>query len=236
MPKLKIFLGNKNYSSWSLRPWLVLKHLAVPFDEQVVPLDQPSTAQEIRKFSPSGRVPVLVDDDNVIWDTLAICEYLNELFPDRKLWPTDARARATARSVSAEMHSGFAALRENLPMKFRESFPNTVLQPEVQAEIARIFQLWSDCRTRYAATGPYLFGEFSIADAMYAPVVSRFKTYGVPLEGTAAAYAEAIWKLPSIQEWLAAARAETFRMPRYETPSQSTEVRGLTETRQFPSL
>ncbi len=235
MPKLKIFLGNKNYSSWSLRPWLVLKHLAVPFDEQVVPLDQPSTAQEIRKFSLSGRVPVLVDGDTVIWDTLAICEYLNELFPDRKLWPTDARARAMARSVSAEMHSGFAALRENLPMKFRESFPNTVLQPEVKAEIGRIFQLWNDCRTRYAAAGPYLFGEFSIADAMYAPVVSRFKTYGVPLEGTAAAYAEAIWKLPSIQEWLAAARAETFRMPRYETPAQSAEVRGLIEGRRFPS-
>jgi glutathione S-transferase len=234
MSKLKIFLGNKNYSSWSLRPWLVLKHLGVPFEEQVVPLDQPSTAEEIRKFSPSGRVPVLVDGDTVVWDSLAICEYLNELFPGRQLWPSDARARATARSVSAEMHSGFAALRENLPMKFRESFPNTMLQPEVKADIARILQLWNDCRSRFGAAGPYLFGDFSIADAMYAPVVSRFNTYGVALEGTAAAYASAIWKLPSIQEWLAAARAEPFRMARYEAQAETAGPRGSPGERRFP--
>jgi glutathione S-transferase len=221
MPKLKIILGNKNYSSWSLRPWLVLKHLGVPFDEQVVPLDQPSTARDIGKYSPSGRVPVLIDGDTVIWDSLAICEYLNELFPDRKLWPSDARARATARSVSAEMHSGFAALRENLPMKFRESFANFQLKPEVKADISRILQVWSDCRSRFGAQGSYLFGAFTIADAMYAPVVSRFKTYGVALEGAPAAYAETLWKLPQIQEWLSAARAEPYRMARYEVPPQA---------------
>ncbi len=220
MPTLKIVLGNKSYSSWSLRPWLVLKHLGVPFEEQVIPLDQPSTAEEIRKHSPSGRVPVLVDGDTVVWDSLAICEHLAERFPDRKLWPEEPKARATARSVSAEMHSGFTALREHLPMKIRETFPPKPLRPEVKADIARIFQLWNDCRARFGAKGPFLFGAFSIADAMYAPVVSRFKSYAVPLEGPAAAYAAAIWSLPSVQEWLAAARAETHRMARYEAADQ----------------
>ncbi len=220
MPTLKIVLGNKNYSSWSLRPWLVLKHLGARFEEQVIPLDQPSTAEQLRKFSPSGRVPVLIDGDTVVWDSLAICEYLHERFPDRSLWPKDAKARAMARSVSAEMHSGFSALRQHLPMKFRETFPLRPLQPDVRADIARILQLWSDCRVRFGGGGPFLFGAFSIADAMYAPVVSRLKTYGVLLEGLAAAYAEALWGLPSVQEWLAAARAETYQMPRYETADE----------------
>ena len=220
MPTLKIFLGNKNYSSWSLRPWLVLKHLGARFEEQVVPLDQPATAEQIRKFSPSGRVPVLIDGDTVVWDSLAICEYLNERFPERNLWPKDAKVRAMARSVSAEMHSGFTALREQLPMKFRETFPPKPLQPNVKADISRILQLWNDCRARFGTGGPFLFGSFTIADAMYTPVVSRFKTYAVPLEGSAAAYAEAIWSMPSVAEWLAAARAETYRMPRYEAAGE----------------
>lgn len=217
MAILKIVLGNKNYSSWSLRPWLVLKHLGVRFEEQVIPLDQPSTAEEISKFSPSGRLPVLIDGDTVAWDSLAICEYLHERFPEGKLWPTDAKARAVARSISAEMHSGFTALRQHLPMKFRETFPPRALLPEVQSDISRIVDLWKDCRARFGAGGRFLFGAFSIADAMYGPVVSRFKTYAVPLEGVAAAYAETLWTLPSIQEWLAAARAESFRVTRYET-------------------
>ncbi len=217
MPKLKIVLGNKNYSSWSLRPWLVLKHLGVPFDEVVVPLDQPSTREEILKYSPSGRVPALVNGDLVVWDTLAICEYLNELFSDRKLWPTDSAARATARSVSAEMHSGFQALRQDLPMKFRESVPGIAIRAEVKQDIDRILALCADCRRRFGAGGPFLFGAYGIADAMYTPVVSRFKTYGIRLEGVQAAYAEAIWSLPAVQEWLGAARSETHRMARYET-------------------
>jgi len=220
MPTLKIVLGNKNYSSWSLRPWLVLKHLGARFEEQVIPLDQPSTAEQIRKFSPSGRVPVLIDGDTVVWDSLSICEYLHERFPERNLWPKDAKARAMARSVSAEMHSGFPALRQHLPMKLRETFPPKALQPDVKADISRILQLWSDCRSRFGATGPFLFGAFTIADAMYTPVVSRFKTYAVPLEGSAAAYAETLWSLPSVQEWLAAARAETYPMARYETAGE----------------
>ncbi len=220
MPTLKIVLGNKNYSSWSLRPWLVLKHLGARFEEQVIPLDQPSTAEQIRKFSPSGRLPVLIDGDSVVWDSLAICEHLHERFPDRNLWPKDGKARATARSVSAEMHSGFTALRQQLPMRFRETFPAGPLPPDVKADIARILQLWTDCRARFGGGGPFLFGAFTIADAMYAPVVSRFKTYAVPLEGSAAAYAEVLWSLPSVQEWLVAARAETHRMPRYETADE----------------
>ena len=220
MPTLKIVLGNKNYSSWSLRPWLVLKHLGARFEEQVIPLDQPSTGEQIRKFSPSGRVPVLIDGDTVVWDSLSICEYLHERFPERNLWPKDAKARAMARSVSAEMHSGFPALRQHLPMKFRETFPPKALQPDVKADISRILQLWSDCRSRFGADGPFLFGAFTIADAMYTPVVSRFKTYAVSLEGSAAAYAETLWSLPSVQEWLAAARAETFPMARYETAGE----------------
>src|SRR5262249_25991333 len=199
---------------------LVLKHLGARFEEQVVPLDQPATAEQIRKFSPSGRVPVLIDGDTVVWDSLAICEYLNERFPERNLWPKDAKVRAMARSVSAEMHSGFTALREQLPMKFRETFPPKPLQPNVKADISRILQLWNDCRARFGTGGPFLFGSFTIADAMYTPVVSRFKTYAVPLEGSAAAYAEAIWSMPSVAEWLAAARAETYRMPRYEAAGE----------------
>ncbi len=219
MAKLKIVLGNKNYSSWSMRPWLVLKHLAIPFDEVVIPLDQPSSRAELLKHSPSGRVPALHDGERVIWDSLAICEYLNELFPDRKLWPADAGARAAARSVSAEMHSGFQALRNELPMKFKESLPGRPISPEVKQDIERIFALWADCRRRFGAGGPFLFGAYSIADAMYTPVVSRFRTYGVRLEGAPAAYAETIWSMPSVQEWLGAARAETHRMARYEKAS-----------------
>jgi glutathione S-transferase len=216
MAKLKIVLGNKNYSSWSMRPWLVLKQLGVPFDEVVVPLDQPSTLEEILKYSPSGRVPALHDGDRVVWDSLAICEYLNELFPDRKLWPADPTARATARAVSAEMHSGFQALRNDCPMKFRESLPGKAISAEVKQDIQRILALWAECHRRFGAGGPFLFGAYCIADAMYTPVVSRFKTYGIPLEGAQAAYAESIWSLPSVQEWLGAARAEPYRMARYE--------------------
>ncbi|HME91532.1 MAG TPA: glutathione S-transferase family protein [Myxococcaceae bacterium] len=217
MAKLKLVLGNKNYSSWSMRAWLVLKHLGVAFDEVVIPLDQPSTREEILKYSPSGRVPALHNGDLVVSDSLAICEYLNELYPDRQLWPADPAARAIARSVSAEMHAGFQAMRNELPMKFRESLPGRAISAEVKQDIARIMTLWADCRRRFGSGGPFLFGAYCIADAMYTPVVSRFKTYGVRLDGVQAAYAETIWSLPSVQEWLGAARAEPYRMERYET-------------------
>jgi glutathione S-transferase len=217
MSQLKIVLGNKKYSSWSLRGWLVLKHVGVPFEEILIPLDQPNTQELIARYSPSGRVPTLIDGEVVVWDSLAICEYLNERFPDRHLWPADRKARAVARSISAEMHSGFQNLRNDLSMKIVESIPTSCFRPEVKEEIRRIIAIWTDCRQRFAGGKPFLFGDFSIGDVMFAPVVSRFSTYGVPLEGTAAAYAETIWKLPSMQEWVAAAKIEPHRMARYET-------------------
>jgi glutathione S-transferase len=214
---LKIILGSQNYSSWSVRPWIVLKQLGVPFEQVVIALDQPTTQGEIARYSPSGRVPVLIDGDVTVWDSLAICEYLAEKFPDRGLWPKDAGARTVARSISAEMHSGFGAMREALPMNIRASIPKTGLLPGVTQDITRIQGLWTDCRRRFGASGPFLFGAFSIADAFYVPVVSRFRTYGVTLEGVPATYADTLWNLPATQEWVAAARAEQHRVAKYET-------------------
>ena len=210
MADFTIYLGNKNYSSWSLRPWLVLKATGLDFGEVVIPLDEPGTKAEILRYSPSGRVPVLHHGDRVIWDGLAIAEYLAELAPERLLWPADPVARALARSVSAEMHAGFAALRNHCPMNIRSSFPNRGVTPEVQADINRIGTIWRDCRKRFGETsvGPFLFGGFTIADAMFAPVVSRFRTYKIDLDETCQAYADAVWSLPSFLEWQAAAGNE----------------------------
>ena len=216
MAQLKIVIGNKKYSSWSLRGWLAVKHTGEPFDEIVVPLDQPTTREHLLRHSPSGRVPVLIDGDTMVWDSLAICEYLSERFPQRRMWPEDRKARALARSISAEMHAGFQNLRNDLCMKIVESIPTSSFRPEVKEEIQRILSIWTDCRQRYGRNKPFLFGDFTIADAMFAPVVSRFRTYGVPLEGSAAAYAEAIWSLPAMQEWVAGAKVESHRMARYE--------------------
>jgi glutathione S-transferase len=208
MADIKIYLGNKNYSSWSLRPWLALKQTGAEFDEELIPLSEANTRSTILRYSPSGRVPALIHDGLTVWDSLAICEYLAESFPAAQLWPTDAAARAVARAVSAEMHSGFAALRNHLPMNMRSSFPNRGVTPEVQADINRITAIWRDCRKRFGEGGPFLFGTFTNADAMYAPVVSRFRTYRIELEEEAQAYADAVWALPALQEWLTAAKNE----------------------------
>jgi glutathione S-transferase len=208
MADIKIYLGNKNYSSWSLRPWLALKQTGIEFDEELIPLSEPTTRSTILRYSPSGRVPALIHNGLTVWDSLAICEYLAESFPAAQLWPADAAARAVARAVSAEMHSGFAALRNHLPMNMRSSFPNRGVTPEVQADINRITAIWRDCRKRFGEGGPFLFGGFTNADAMYAPVVSRFRTYRVELEEEAQAYADAVWALPALQEWLTAAKNE----------------------------
>jgi glutathione S-transferase len=213
---MKIVLGNKSYSSWSLRPWLVLEHAGIPCEEQVIPLDQPTTATEIARSSPSGRVPVLADGDLTVWESLSICEYLADKYPEKQLWPRDRAERAMARSVSAEMHAGFTALRTHCPMKFKETFAPQPLSREVQADVARIAAIWDECRRRSDKEGPFLFGAFSIADAMFAPVVSRFHTYGVKPGGAAGAWADMMWALPAMQKWGAAARAETFRMVRYD--------------------
>jgi len=217
MADLTIYLGNKNYSSWSLRPWLVLKRTTVAFDEVVIPLYQPGSRETVLKYSPSGRVPVLHHDAIVVWESLAICEYLAESFPNFELWPKDQAARARARSVSAEMLSSFRALREHLPMNVRSSFPGRGVTPEVQADINRIMAIWRDCRTRYGdGKGEFLFGQFTIADAMFAPVVTRFRTYRIDLEREAEEYCDTIMAMPAMQEWIAAAKNEPMIVEAYE--------------------
>jgi glutathione S-transferase len=208
MAEFTIYIGNKNYSSWSLRGWLMLKHTGAAFEEVVIPLSEPSTRATILRHSPSGKVPALRHGDDLVWDSLAIGEYLAEVFPAARLWPEEVKARSVARAVSAEMHAGFAALRTHLPMNMRSSFPDRGVTPEAQADINRIAALWRDCRSRFGAGGEFLFGHFTVADAMYAPVVSRFRTYKVALEEEAQRYADMIWALPALQEWLAAARNE----------------------------
>ncbi len=217
MADLTIYLGNKNYSSWSLRPWLALKEMAVPFDEVVIPLYQPESRNAVLQYSPSGRVPVLRHGAVTVWDSLAICEYLAETFPDCGLWPTDPAARALGRSVSAEMHSGFAALRQHLPMNVRASVAGRGLTPEVAADIDRITAIWRDCRSRFGAgNGDFLFGRFTIADAMFAPVASRFRTYGIALDRDAEAYCAQLMALPAMQEWIEAARNEPMVVESFE--------------------
>jgi len=217
MAEMTLCIGNKNYSSWSLRAWLVLKATTVAFEEVVIPLDQPTTRETILKYSPSGRLPVLKHGDLSVWESLAIAEYLAEAFPTFNLWPKDQAARILARAVSAEMHAGFAALRQHLPMNIRSSFHDREITPEVQADINRIMAIWRDCRMQYGeASGEFLFGGFTIADAMFAPVVTRFRTYRIELEREAQAYCDAVMALPAMQEWAAAARNEPMIIEKYE--------------------
>jgi glutathione S-transferase len=211
-----LYLGNKNYSSWSLRPWLVLRHAGLAFDEVIIPLDRPDTDTRIRAASPAGRVPILHDGELVIWDSLSICEYAAELAPAAGLWPDDRGERARARSVSSEMHSGFAAMRGSLCMNIRRPPSPVPSDAAVDADIARIVALWTECRRRSHRAGDFLFGRFTIADAMFAPVVTRFRSYAVPITGPAAEYAEAMSRLPLLQEWVAAAVDEPLRIEKYE--------------------
>ena len=216
MNRLTLVIGNKNYSSWSLRPWLVLRHLDIPFDEVRVPLYRPDSAAALASLSPSGLVPVLHDGDMRVWDSLAICEYLNERFPEHRLWPESPEARAVARSVSAEMHSGFTGLRHTMSMNIRGHYPGRGRTPQSLRDITRILAIWNDCRGRFGAGGAFLFGRFTIADAMYAPVVLRFGTYVVALDGAVQDYANAIVALPALREWIADAKAETERIEKFE--------------------
>ena len=204
---MRLIIGNKNYSSWSLRAWLPLRHLGVPFEEERVALFEPGYKARILAHSPAGRVPVLIDGDVTVWDTIAIGEYLAEKLPGRGLWPQAAAERARARSVSAEMHAGFAALRTHMPMNIRSRYPGRGRSAEVDADIARICAIWQDCLER--SGGPFLFGGFGFADAMYAPVATRFLTYAVELDRVVSAYVDRIWNLPAMCEWRAQAAAET---------------------------
>ena len=214
MAPYTLVIGNKNYSSWSLRPWLVMKHAGISFDEVRIPLYQGDYKARITSYSQAGRVPVLIAGSVTVWDSLAICEYLAEHHPQAQLWPADAATRAHARAISAEMHSGFQALRSNMFMNVRSSLPGVGMTPEVRNDIARIEMMWSDSLQRYG--GPFLCGGFSIVDAMYAPVATRFKTYAVDLSPPARRYTDMMLALPAMREWYAAARAESEVLPRFE--------------------
>jgi glutathione S-transferase len=217
MTDLTLVIGNKNYSSWSLRPWLLLKQAGIPFREHRLAIRSDAWFAQINELSPSGRVPALHHGALRVWDSLAICEYLAERFPDQQLWPRDVATRAVARSVSAEMHAGFQALRQNMFMNIRRRWPTRGRTPETLADIERIAAIWNDCRARYGQDGPFLFGTFSIADAMYAPIPLRFQTYDVRIDGAAGAYARNLLALPAVQEWEAAAHAEPEQLAHYES-------------------
>lgn len=204
---LTLVIADKNLSSWSLRPWLALKHLGLPFQEIKLRLDTGEFKQMVTRYSPTRRVPALIDGDVHVWDSLAILEYVNEKAGGRG-WPSDAAQRAHARSISAEMHSGFAALRQNWPMKAALKNVDMPLPPEATKDVARIDQLWQDCRSKHAANGPWLFGSFSIADAMYAPVVLRFNTYRPQLSSAASAYVAHVLADAAMREWLKEAHEE----------------------------
>ena len=212
MADITIYIGNQNYSSWSLRAWLMLKQTGAGFESVVIPLYAPGSKEKILDHSPSGKVPALRHGDVTVWDSLAVGEYLAEAFPQARLWPTAPAARACARSVSAEMHAGFANLRRHLPMNLRRKPAPRSLTPEVEADITRIAALWRECRRRFGGGEPFLFGGFGIADAMYAPVVLRFNTYGARISETARWYMAAALEDATLQSWLAAAKAEPWTL------------------------
>ena len=210
---LHLVIGNKNYSSWSMRPWIGMKVAGIPFDETVLPLFEPDTKARMAKISGTGKVPTLIDGDVHIWESLAILEYLAEKFPQAGLWPAESAARAHARAIANEMHAGFQPLRSQLPMCMWRPVERRPLTAEAAANAARIDAMWSDCRARFGKGGPFLFGTFSAADAMYAPVVSRFHTFGVEVGAPARAYMDAVMALPAWKEWTAAALAEEWVLP-----------------------
>lgn len=215
---LKLVIGNKNYSSWSMRPWMALKGTGIAFDEVVIPLyTGVADKQRILDVTRSGKVPALIDGAVTVWDSLAIIEYAAERFPDAKLWPQDVAARAHARSVSAEMHSSFMPLRNECGMNIHRPIRAKPLSEDAQANIARIQQIWTECRALYGAKGPYLFGAFSGADAMFAPVIHRFRTYAIDVTPPARDYMDTMLANPAFQEWTNGALAESWVIERFET-------------------
>jgi glutathione S-transferase len=207
---LTLVIGNKNYSSWSFRPWLALKLAGVAFEEVVIPLYEPDSPRKILALSPAGKVPILVDGDVHVWESLAIVEYVADKFPRAGFWPTEPKARAHARTIAAEMHAGFTSLRRHCPMNIRRPVKPRELTPEVLQDVKRIEEMWIDCRARFGKGGPFLFGTVGAADAMYAPVVSRFHTYGIEVGAVARAYMNAVMALPAWAEWERAARQEPW--------------------------
>lgn len=208
MTELTLVIGNQNYSSWSLRPWLFLAHHAIPFKTKKVSLFTDSMERDLAVHFSDNKVPILIDEDLEVWDSLAILEYLVERFPETRGWPEERSARAVARSVCAEMHSGFFGMRGELPMNCRRRFPGFEPGPEAQRDIDRVLGLWRFCRERYGASGPWLFGEFSAADCMYAPVVMRLLSYEIPLDAVSTVYARTLFESPAMQQWVKAGAGE----------------------------
>jgi glutathione S-transferase len=213
---LRLIVGNKNYSSWSFRPWIAMKVAGIAFSEEVISLDASDFKERVSKISGTGKVPVLDDNGVHVWESLAILEYLAERFPGSRLWPADAAARAHARAIASEMHAGFVPLRRACPMNMWRPVKKRQLADDALANVRRIEWLWRHCRERYGAGGPFLFGEFGAADAMYAPVVSRFHTYDVAVDSSAQAYMDAVMNLAAWAEWKAAALAEEWVLPEDE--------------------
>ncbi len=205
---MKLLIGNRNYSTWSLRPWLVLKHFEIPFEDEVLQLSGPGWKEHLAAHSPTGKVPVLLDGDLVVPETIAIIEYLADRFPDKPIWPADTHQRAQARAAAAEMHAGFQSIRSHAPMNLRAAHPGKVSVDAVHKDLHRIETLWGDLLEK--SGGPFLFGAFSAADAMFAPLATRLRTYALPVSDRAAAYVEAIYALPAFQSWLALALQEPW--------------------------
>lgn len=212
---LKLVIGNKLYSSWSLRPWMVLSHFGIPFEEEIIPLRMPDSRGRMLEFSPSGKVPTLIDGDVTVWESLAIIEYLAEKFPDLAIWPRNGNARAHARAISNEMHSGFQALRQACPMHLGARFATPEITEPLQAAIDRVEDIWSEARNRFGGGQPFLYGAFSAADAMYVPVVTRFESYQIPVREATRAYMDAVLAHPSFVAWRDAAHAEPWSIPDY---------------------
>jgi glutathione S-transferase len=213
---LHLVIANKNYSSWSFRPWLAMKVAGIAFEETLISLDAPDFKSRLLKLSGAGKVPVLIDGEARVWESLAILEYLAEKFPDAILWPRHPAARAHARAIASEMHAGFVPLRQQLPMNVRRSVIPRAFDADAAADVARIDAIWNECRTRFGAAGPFLYGAFCAADAMYAPVAWRFHTYAVEVSAAAGAYMRALTALPAWNEWREAARRETWVLPHDE--------------------
>lgn len=206
-------IGNKNYSSWSMRPWVLLREAGIAFEEKLLKFTDDGKPGGVDAFSPSRKVPVLIVEGEPVWDSLSICETVAERFPDKQLWPAEAKARAIGRSICAEMHAGFQALRSQMPMNIRSRHPGKGRSPESQRDIDRIVAIWTECRNRFGEGGELLFGRFTVADAYYAPVVTRFQTYAVSLPPIAQAYCDAVLALLSVREWMDGARRETEFVP-----------------------
>ena len=214
---LKLIIANKAYSSWSFRPWILLAHFHIPFEEVVIPMDQPDTRARMLEHSPTGKMPALRDGAVEVWESLAILEYIAEKYPEKAIWPKTKAARAHARALSSEMHAGFQALRQHCPTQFRRPVRKIALNPEVEADVARIEAAWARARKDFGKAGPFLFGRFSAADAMFAPVVNRFHIYDIPVGRPTRAYMDAMMALPAWKAWTADAEAEPWRMEKYES-------------------